>query len=346
MASNSAVGSGTGANKLAGKSPKVIGGSSHTGTSGLTGDSLHIFNSLSTTDQASLARVGQSAYVEAVNVGGGTYIQAVDNSQAVGIVISSKTGAIDSHIHNGNFDLSVHLPNGTSLKLEGPEPLLTAIETKSYFNGLINGWIPGQSTYKDAFNAAVAKAANHSGDGSAVRLVTPDDQSVGSGYLALSGNSSVNETVVINMYGVKSGHAVQISDFDSSVIAGPGAVNVAGSVGAFVIGDAADQKITGGSGNDTLFGGSGNDILTGGSGADIFGVGFTGNTMITDFNSAAGDKLSFNSSMTLQSLLRAEVSVVHVGAFAITDIALDGNNIYLVGVDPSQLTLDMLLFNS
>jgi len=347
MASNSTTSSGSLVKSgLSNKSLKVMSGSSHVGTGGLSGESLNIFNTLSAEDQASLTNVGQSAYVEAAKVGGGSYIQAVSSSRAVGVVIPSKTGAIDDHFHNGNFDLNVHLPSGTGLKLEGPELLLTATETKNYFGNLINELIPGQSSYKDAFNAAVTKAANHSGDGSAVHLLSPDDQFAGSGYLGLSGTPDIKETVVINMYGVKSSHAVQISDFDSSVIAGSGSVNIAGSIGAFVVGDAADQKITGGSGNDTLFGGGGNDILTGGSGADIFGIGFTGNTMITDFNSAAGDKLSFDSSMTLQSLLRAEVSIVHVGAFAITDIALDGHNIYLVGVDPSQLTLNMIQFSS
>jgi len=68
-----------------------------------------------------------------------------------------------------------------------------------------------------------------------------------------------------------------------------------------------DDVLNGGTGNDTLMGGTGNDILTGGAGGDLLAGGFgadqftyrartQGLDVVTDFNSAEGDKLYFLSS--------------------------------------------------
>ena len=67
-------------------------------------------------------------------------------------------------------------------------------------------------------------------------------------------------------------------------------------VGSNLLGDANDNILLGTAGNDTLTGGAGNDQLTGGLGADrfIWNAGDTGNDVITDFNTAAGDRIDLH----------------------------------------------------
>ncbi|MFI3157402.1 MAG: hypothetical protein QX199_14735 [Methylococcaceae bacterium] len=333
----------------------VIGGSNQ-GTGGLTDNAKDAFDKLSQADKDALAGLGDTGNIETAYVGaprdGNVYVQGsgVEDGHKVtiGSVAPSTTGPIDGHIPNGNMSVDVHIPLGTGFNMAGPTELRTALEANDYFGAFIDSVLPGESSYKDAFNAAVSKASAYAGDDTAVRLITIDDNSAGSDSFTFKG-SSVNETVVINAYGpgfanpVK--HDINISDFDGAVIVGPASVNVIGTAGAFVTGDAANQKITGSAGGDTLIGGGGSDILTGGSGGDTFGVGFGGDTMVTDFNGASGDKLLFEGSMTLQSFLQADISVVQLGTFAVTNISSEGHNIYLVGVDPSTLTLDMIKFD-
>lgn len=337
----------------------IPGGTSTGGSSGLGQEAKEIFdqalNSLSPEDQAllnQLAAAGGTIEVAKIPGTDATYVQAVNTTtgadgKPVPTTLSQLTSTpsddTNFHIPSGNLGFDVNLPAGVDLQIQGPAVDQTVYQATQYFGALVDGWIPGESEYKDAFNSAVSTAMNHAGDGTSVRLITPTDDSTGSGNLVLSG-SSANETVVINMYGVKADHAVEIKDFNSAVLLGTGTVNVAGATGAFVVGDAANQKITGNAGNDTLIGGGGSDVLTGGSGADVFGVSLNGDTMITDFNGGAGDKLFFEGGETLQSFLQANITTVNLGSFVVTDISANDHHIYLVGVDPSTLTLDMIKF--
>lgn len=74
----------------------------------------------------------------------------------------------------------------------------------------------------------------------------------------------------------------------------------------YIIGGTGNDSLNGGAGSDTLIGGTGDDILIGGAAADILtggsgADGFTytatgqGGDTITDFSSADGDKLRFQS---------------------------------------------------
>ena len=339
----------------------VIGGGSSTGGSAGLGDTAKeifdtVLDPLSEADKALLETLaGTGGTVEVASIGDTdtTYVQAVNTTtgadgkpvqETISKLISTAADVLtDVQIPSGNLTFEVSLPANVDLQIQGPAVNQTVFQATSFFGALIEGWIPGESTYKDAFNSAVGKAMDHAGDGTSIRLITPTDNATGSANLAFSGSPTANETVVINMYGVQANRAIDIKDFDGTVLLGPGTVNVVGAAGAFVTGDEANQKITGGAGGDTLIGGGGSDILTGGSGADTFGVGFNGDTLITDFS--ARDKLLFDGSMTLQSFLQANISVVQLGTFAVTNISSEGHNIYLVGVDPSQLTLDMLKFD-
>ncbi len=68
------------------------------------------------------------------------------------------------------------------------------------------------------------------------------------------------------------------------------------AAGGSLIGDANNNILLGTVGNDTFTGGAGNDQLTGGIGADsfIWQAGHTGNDVITDFNTAAGDRIDLS----------------------------------------------------
>ncbi len=76
----------------------------------------------------------------------------------------------------------------------------------------------------------------------------------------------------------------------------------AGASGLSLTGNELANTIVGGTGNDTLTGGGGADVLTGGGGADTFlyaslldsTVAASGRDTITDFSSAAGDKIDLH----------------------------------------------------
>ncbi len=323
----------------------VGGGSSNTGVGGLTGKGLEAYNNLTDAEKALLSGTGTTSHVEVAKFGNSSYIQSIGTDNSSAVVVPSPDQTLNGTIYNGNTSLDVNLAPGVGVSFQGPTQDQTVYQAGQYFNNFIESVIPGGGAYNDGFNASVAMATDHAGNGFATRLITPTDNSTGTADIVLQGNPSVNQVAVINAFGVQSNHAINISGFTSAVIAGPATVNWIGTNGGFVVGDISNQKITGGVGADTLVGGGGSDILTGGSGADTFGVDFGGDTMITDFNGSAGDKLMFNGGMTLQEFVNAEVKVVQLGTFNVTDISLNGHNIYLVGVDPSQLTLDMIKFD-
>jgi Ca2+-binding RTX toxin-like protein len=89
---------------------------------------------------------------------------------------------------------------------------------------------------------------------------------------------------------------------DDEVAGGDGADQLVGGAGDDTLnGGAGDDTLNGGSGDDLLIGGLGDDDLLGGSGADIFlfdfgdgaGQGGFGTDIVRDFDSDAGDVLSF-----------------------------------------------------
>lgn len=87
----------------------------------------------------------------------------------------------------------------------------------------------------------------------------------------------------------------------NGVITGDGGNNTINSLGNSndtINGGAGNDTINAGGGNDVITGGAGLDTLTGGAGADIFTFNFGDNSsgapdVITDFSSAAGDRLDF-----------------------------------------------------
>ena len=353
----------------------IPGGTSTGGSSGLGDTAKQIFdqalNNLTPDDQKllnDLAAAGGTIEVAQIPGTDATYIQAVNTQTGadgkpvlttLSQLTSTPSDATNFHLPSGNLGFDVNLPAGVDLQIQGPAVDQTIYQANAFFGALIDQYVPAGSDYNTEFKHAVDNAMAHAGNGTSVRFITPTDNATGTGDLQISGSGSANETVVINMYGPISTdgngnitdashpvtHTVSLSNITSAAIMGPGTVNVGSSASSYVTGDAANQNLTGNAGNDTLIGGGGSDVLTGGSGADIFGVSLNGDTMITDFNGGAGDKLFFEGGESLQNFLQAEITTVNLGSFVVTDISANGHNIYLVGVDPSTLTLDMIKFS-
>ena len=352
----------------------IIGGTSSEGSSGLGQEAKNIFeealNNLTPDDQKllnELAAAGGTIEVAQIPGTDATYIQAVNTQQGadgnpvlttLSQLTSTPSDATVYHLPSGNLGFDVNLPAGVDLQIQGPAVDQTIYQANAFFGALIDQYVPAGSDYNTAFKNAVNDAMAHAGDNTSVRFITPTDNATGAGDLQISGSGSANETVVVNMYGPISTdgqgnitdasnpvtHTVSLSGITSAAIMGPGTVSVGSSASSYVTGDAANQNLTGNAGNDTLIGGGGSDVLTGGSGADIFGVSLNGDTMITDFNAGAGDKLFFEGGETLSNFLQANITTVNLGSFVVTDISANDHHIYLVGVDPSTLTLDMIKF--
>lgn len=91
-----------------------------------------------------------------------------------------------------------------------------------------------------------------------------------------------------------------------------------------LIGLDGDDKIIGGVGADLLHGGLGNNVLTGGAGADVFSYtdGLPGYDLITDFNSAEGDKISWTADADWTGRLETEW-LFSIGAYR-PDLANQG----------------------
>ncbi|TAN69483.1 MAG: hypothetical protein EPN17_07240 [Methylobacter sp.] len=316
-------------------------GSSDNGVSGLDQASKDLLNSV---DPTTLA--GLEGHTEVSKLGDSVLVQGQDGQGGtVGVLVPSPNLSTNGTIPSGLMEINIGAGPNIGLGIQGPDDYQQTYEANNYFGALAEGWLPEDgagNVYRTSFNTAVERATNSAGDNAVVRLLTPTDHSEVAGEMSLAGSATVDDMAVINMYGVQAHTIVDVADFNSVAILGAGTLNVVGG-SMYVAGDAANQKITGGSGNDTIVGGGGSDILTGGSGADTFGIGLDGNIMITDFG--AGDKLSFGGGITLEKFVSMDVTASNIGGFAVTDLAFNNQHVYLVGVDPSALTLDMINFD-
>lgn len=316
-------------------------GSSDNGVSGLDSATKEL---LSSVDPTILS--GLTGHTEVSKLGDSTVVQGGDGKGGtLGVLVPSPDLSTNGTIPSGLTEININAGPNIGLNLQGPEDYQQTYQANDYFANLAEGWLPEDgagNVYRTSFNTAVERATNSAGDNAVVRLLTPTDNSTAAGEMGLAGSATVDDMAVINMYGVQAHTLVSIADFNSVAVLGAGTLNVVGG-STYVAGDAANQKITGGYGNDTIVGGGGSDILTGGSGADTFGIGLDGNIMITDFG--AGDKLSFGGGITLEKFVSMDVSATNIGGFAVTDLAFNNQHVYLVGVDPSALTLDMINFD-
>ncbi|TPO11074.1 DUF5801 repeats-in-toxin domain-containing protein, partial [Mesorhizobium sp. B1-1-5] len=165
----------------------------------------------------------------------------------------------------------------------------------------------GGATPNDHFVGTAANDVFHGGSGT--------DQFDGAGgTLNIVDYSGSHDAISIHLAdnGSASGAPVDLNNPAPGSIGGGDAAgdtltNIQGLIGGsgddHLYGNSGDNYLSGGAGNDTLVGGAGNDLLVGGAGADTLtgGIGadtfkldhleLSINDLITDYNSADGDKI-------------------------------------------------------
>ncbi len=227
-------------------------------------------------------------------------------------IVSSPNASTNGDVTDKALSLNISLPPSVSLDSTGPSTVVSASQSKAYFNNLLEQYFPAGQTsaamasYKSSLssvldtlstyattatsastNTAAAKAASTY----AARLLTPSGDPQGDS-LQLAGTANVNDFSVLNLFNLTNDAAVQVSNISNLVVAGPGSVKVAGTSAHVLMGDTFNQSMVGGAGNDVLSGGGGYDVLFGGAGKDTFLLGAAGHVTLGDF--AAGDVMKFN----------------------------------------------------
>jgi Ca2+-binding RTX toxin-like protein len=285
-----------------------------------------------------------------------------------GLVVA---GEIDT---GGGVSLSVVLPGGISLAFEGTAGEVTGAGAGQYLNGLVDQYLPRDSTdpavqqarqnLQDAIDAVVQSLGGvGSSQTLAVRFVVLSDNGTAAngapnlgGRLQNTTENSVNKivfngdgdsnelvTFLMSKFSSADKTVLTLKDVKAALIVGNSTVVVNDSANTIVSGDANNQNITGGTGNDTLVGGGGTDTLTGGSGSDVFGFNALGNLTITDFN-VTQDKLAFvlPGSNNLAGFTQLFTGLTVEGNNSVLNFG--SSSITLVGVNPADLTVDLLQF--
>jgi hypothetical protein len=79
-----------------------------------------------------------------------------------------------------------------------------------------------------------------------------------------------------------------------------------------------------------------------------FTFALNGNTVVTDFKASEGDKIVLNRDI-IDKILAGELTVdvqdQTIGGYHIADINVNGNHLVLVGINPADLTQDMIDFD-
>jgi Ca2+-binding RTX toxin-like protein len=208
-----------------------------------------------------------------------------------------------------------------------------------------NGATPG-TKYTITFVALSSTGGGTSGGGMESRATVDGDVIFDAGTAASS-----SEVLAFVMSNLKATQTLVMKNVEAALLLGNGTARVDGTKGALVSAGLGEQNLTGGMGNDTLIGGGGRDTLTGGLGSDVFGIGTKdAHIKVTDFTPGV-DMLGFRidgvTNLTDLSKLYTGFTYTAGAGTAAGDTVLNFGNdmsVTLVGVTPSQLTLDMLQF--
>lgn len=338
----------------------LLGGASGSGQAG-----QDAFTSLSPETQAIINAllndtVGGQASVTTLAGGG-----AILSSQGAGGEVQSAlmptpgdTNGIQGTVTNGDVQLNVDLPAGVSTTLQGKDAQSVG-QANNYIQSVADQYLPSNSTDPNVRAANTEVMADVK---SAISQFAPTD-SVAVRFVAVSsdapststgtrpdvtfdaGAGTGKELMAFVMGDIGSTNTLVLKNVESAVIVGSGSARIEGSTGGTLTGSLGNQALGGGSGNDTLVGGSGTDTLTGGLGSDTFGVtSFNAHLTVTDFQVGV-DVLGFK----LDGVTTiGQLAALYTGATSTADgtgaVVHFGPNldITLIGVAPSQLTLDML----
>jgi hypothetical protein len=187
-------------------------------------------------------------------------------------------------------------------------------------NSAISGAAPGsrlaqEFTYTVKDGLAEGETGNmHESDPGSLSVLLQNQTR--SGDLSFSDNLGLNDYVVVDDH-TAGNILVSGGGGEDTIIGGTHAFQAMGGAGNdSIVGGEGDDQLYGNAGNDAIYGGGGNDTIEGGTGDDIlFGEGGSntlyggrgadtfawratdgqgGKDTIMDFDTAAGDKLSFN----------------------------------------------------
>lgn len=284
-------------------------------------------------------------------------------------IVPSANATTYGDVADKALSLNISLPPSVSLDSTGPSTVVSATQSKTYFNNLLEQYFPAGQTsaamasYKAVLSAALETLATYANSGTtntssatgnaaakaaatyAARLMTPAGDPQGD-TLQLVGTSTVNDFSVLNLFNLANDAVVQVGNISNLVVAGPGRVTVAGSTGSTLVGDTFNQSLIGGSGNDVISGGGGFDVLYGGAGKDTFLLGVPGHVTLGDF--AAGDVMKFNlPGVKSLSDLVSHVVGTSADSQGVTYALDNGLTISLMGKTLSSVyTADMFAFGA
>jgi T1SS-143 domain-containing protein len=218
-------------------------------------------------------------------------LQGYGEVVGVGIGVNSSTLANLSVIDSGNDSaLDVQDPDDLSNALQGANPLnqLSAVGGDTLTGGAGADMIFGDTLFTDKL--ALAQG-----------LSTPP----GAGWMVfaeLEANHGWTRADTINYIRTHAEELAHETVNNQGVGRTGGNDTITGGDGNdFLFGQEGNDTINGGAGNDVISGGSGQNTLTGGTGADTFlflNNPSLGQSTITDYNRAEGDKLDISDLLT------------------------------------------------
>jgi Ca2+-binding RTX toxin-like protein len=314
------------------------------------------YDTLSTGAQAVIdAVMGDTigGQVTSTTVGSGTLVVGSGtNGETQGVFVGAQGSAIAGEVNAGGVSLTVALPPSVNMAFQGPSAPVTNAEAVVYAQAMLSQ-VAGlseseSSSLTQALHALIdTLTGGDAGATVSLRFVVLTDTSTGSraGEIVSfnGGNNAGDEALVFAMSQV-SNKVLSLTNVKAALLIGDGTVKVNDYLSASIRGDSSNQNITGGAGRDTLVGGGGQDTLTGGSGADVFGVSVLGNLTITDFN-VSQDKLAFTlpGVTNLETLAPLFSGLTVVNGNSVLGFGAAGS-VTLVGVNPSELTIDLIKF--
>jgi Ca2+-binding RTX toxin-like protein len=295
----------------------------------------------------------QGGSVVTSTLGSATVVMGLGANNETQAVIVPTTSPVHGTFTDTNFVVDVTLPTNVGLTFEGINDVVSGAESTNYLTSLINEALPSNSTNsaelaeRQSLLNAVSTVVNNSTDTDnivrVVNVLNNTSSSTAPQEIVISGSSSSNEIVALNLNNLNSNTTVSISNIDRAVIVGNGAVRVSGDAPVSVAGDNGNQLIIGGAGSDTLVGGGGSDTLVGGSGTDLFGFNSTGNYQIQNFGT--GDGFAFRvAGISNISELNALITDSHYSGGNTTYNFVGGSSITLVGLAPNQVLADLIHF--
>lgn len=252
--------------------------SSKKGISGLDQLATNIVKNLSDLEAAFLNDVIDKGNIDVAISNDSAYIHDVDPESGydVALITRGSSSFVES-IQDGFFTFNINSPSNCSLIIEGLDQLQTSRQVNDFLNATLGKYFQGD--YMSVIKTSINTVSNI-GEKNIVRMIIPQDESgYDEGGVNLI-NTSVNPTTAVMVMSLTSNMTVTVSNFNSILMIGSGAINLIGANPTIVSGDLTDQSMTGSVGNESLYGLAGDDNLNGFSGNDKIDGGDGSDTLI------------------------------------------------------------------